>query len=447
LQLYTPKKFKDKKLIMGTTYGYTTYYIYRDEQMGFEYDLAKKFAEFLGFELVVKICDNDKIEKMLKQNEIDFIANNYIKKKSKEFLYSIPYSYVDYVIVTHKKNHRIKYLKDLNGKVFFVRKNSNFEKILKKIRKEASLDFKIVYGPDISDEEYIKKVNDDDALITVTYSNLAESVKKIYPKTRIRISISNNHPLVWVTNKKNKWLIRKMNKFISQSIENNLINKLLKKYIQTNEDCDCFDINKFLKRMKTRFPKYEKYIKTAAKKYNLDWRLITALTYQESHFNPNAKSHTGVKGLMQLTLDTAKRMGVTDRLNPAESINGGTKYLKMLMEKFNDIENEKDKLKYALAAYNLGLNHVYDAMKLAKKLGKNPKKWEDVATTLILLSDKKYYRQTEYGYCRGWEAVSHVKNVLNYYDILRKQEIIQKTNELHTQNVKEALNKSIPVIF
>ncbi len=432
---------------MATTYGYTTYYIYRDEKMGFEYDLAKEFAKFLGFDLIVKVFDCESIKKSILNGNAHFIGNNYIKKETDVFLYSVPYSYIDYVVITHKKNKRIKYLKDLNGEVFFVRKNSNFENILTKIKNKYSLDFKIVFGPDISDEEYIKRVNSDDALITVTYSNLAESVRNIYPNMRIRLSISSNHPLVWVVNKNEKWLLRKMNEFIKQSLKNKLIDKLLDKYVQVNEDCDCFDINKFLKRMKTRFPKYKKHIKKEAEKYNLDWRFIAALIYQESHFNPNAKSHTGVKGLMQLTLDTAERMGVKNRLDPIESIKGGVKYFAMLIEKFNDIENEEDKLKYALAAYNLGLNHVYDAMKLTKKMGKNPNSWDDVKNILLLLSDKKYYEQTEYGYCRGWEAVNHVRNVLNYYDILKKQEIIKQTSKLHTKKVEENLNKGIPQTF
>ncbi len=438
--------FKDKQLIMATTYGYTTYYIYRGEKMGFEYDLAKEFSKSLGFDLIVKTYDIDKAEKKLANNEVHFIANNYIKKKSDKFLYSIPYDYIDYVVVTHKKNKRIKHIKDLKNEVFFVRKDSDFDKILKKIKKKQSLDFKIVYGPNVSDEEYIKMVNKDEALMTVTYSNLAETVRNIYPNTRIRLILSESHPLVWVVNKKDKWLLRKINRFIEKSINNKLIDKILDNYIHPSE-CDCFDINKFLKRMKSRFPKYEKIIKKYSKQYNLDWRFVTALIYQESHLNPNARSHTGVKGLMQLTLDTAKRMNVDNRLDPIESIRGGVKYFSILLKKFDDIKDKEDRLKFALAAYNVGLNHVYDAMELAEKLGKNPKNWNDVASVLLLLSKKEFYKQTKYGYCRGWEAVSHVKNVFNYYDILMKQEVIKKTNEIHTKTVKQNLNAELPLIF
>ena len=444
--MFIPKQFKNKKIIMATTYGATTYYTYRDEKMGFEYDLAKKFSEYLGFELIVKVYDGEKIERSILNNEANFIANNYIKKESKNFSYSIPYNYIDYVVVTHKRNKRIKYLKNLNGEVIFVRKNSGFDKMLQTLQKQQSLNFKIVYGPNVSDEEYIKMVNNDDALITVTYSNLAESVHNIYPNTRIRLILFPNLPLVWVVNKKDKWLLRKMNKFIKQSLNNNFINNLLDRYNHIKE-CDCFDINKFLIRLKTRLPKYEKYIKRESEKYNLDWRFIAALIYQESHFNPNARSHTGVKGLMQLTLDTAKRMNVKNRLDPIESIKGGVKYFSLLRKKFDNIDDEEDRLKYALAAYNLGLNHVYDAMKLAEKLGKDPNNWSDVETVLLLLSKKKYYRQTQYGYCRGWEAVAYVKNVFNYYDILRKQAIVNKTNEIHSKNIKESLNNALPLRF
>jgi len=147
------------------------------------------------------------------------------------------------------------------------------------------------------------------------------------------------------------------------------------------------------------------------------------MSYQESHWNPNAKSFTGVRGLMMLTQSTAKMLGVTNRLDPKESIKGGTKHIKHMLKYVPEEVQGDNRLKFALAAYNIGMGHVRDAQKLAVKLGLNKNVWSDLKIVLPLLSKKKYYKTLKYGYARGAEPVKYVEAIYNYREILDNGDI------------------------
>ncbi|MBL6734583.1 MAG: transglycosylase SLT domain-containing protein, partial [Shewanellaceae bacterium] len=150
----------------------------------------------------------------------------------------------------------------------------------------------------------------------------------------------------------------------------------------------------------------------------LDWRKIAATSYQESHWNPKATSPTGVRGMMMLTRPTAKQMRVKNRLDPIQSIRGGAQYLGSLVQRIPAAVPEHEKMWFALASYNIGFGHIKDAQKLTKKKGLNPHAWMDIKKILPLLHQRKYYRQTRYGYARGKEAVHYVDNIRRYYDTL-----------------------------
>ncbi|MEN8304505.1 MAG: transglycosylase SLT domain-containing protein, partial [Campylobacterota bacterium] len=156
-------------------------------------------------------------------------------------------------------------------------------------------------------------------------------------------------------------------------------------------------------------------------KYSIPWKLLASISYQESHWNPKAKSHTGVRGLMMLTRRTAKMLGVKNRLDPKQSITGGTRHIKQMI-KFvpKEVEGE-NKLKFALAAYNVGMGHIKDAQILAKRIGLNQNVWSDLKRVLPLLSQKKYYKTLKYGYARGAEPVKYVEAIYDYRNILENQ--------------------------
>ncbi|MCA9470912.1 MAG: transglycosylase SLT domain-containing protein [Nitrospirales bacterium] len=192
-----------------------------------------------------------------------------------------------------------------------------------------------------------------------------------------------------------------------------------------------FDEQKFMRHVKTRLPMYREVFKEAGGKYGLSWILLAAQAYQESHWNRNAKSPTGVRGLMMLTRDTASDMGIENRLDPRNSITGGARYLARLYEQVPENVHSEDRMLFALAAYNVGMGHVKDAQILAKRLNKDHRKWDSIKTVLPLLAKKKYYKTLPNRYARGWEPVQYVKRIRAY------RKILEYMDQQHTRQVAE----------
>jgi membrane-bound lytic murein transglycosylase F len=174
----------------------------------------------------------------------------------------------------------------------------------------------------------------------------------------------------------------------------------------------------FLGHVQTRLPKYVDWFQEAATLHDVDWRLLAAMGYQESKWDPSAVSYTGVRGLMQLTEDTAALIRAGNRLDPRSSIFGGARYLASLIRKVPPRIPEPDRTWFAVAAYNVGFGHVEDARILAQQAGRNPDRWEDVREFLPLLAQERWYTRTQRGYARGWEPVAYVDNVQAYLNIL-----------------------------
>jgi membrane-bound lytic murein transglycosylase F len=184
-------------------------------------------------------------------------------------------------------------------------------------------------------------------------------------------------------------------------------------------DFDFVDLRALNRRIEDRLPNYIDLFRAAEQKTGIPADLLAALSYQESHWNPKARSPTGVRGIMMLTLNTAKSLGVTNRLDPVASIDGGARYLADRHRRLPETIPEPDRTFLALASYNIGRGHLLDARQLARDLGKNPDSWEDMEKVLPLKADKRYYPSTRYGYARGYEPVHYVQRIRNYRDIIR----------------------------
>ena len=226
----------------------------------------------------------------------------------------------------------------------------------------------------------------------------------------------------WAVKKGERALLKKINEFFKTIREDGTFKDIYERYYKYMAPFDYADLKIYHRRIKTRLPKYEEIIREAAKKYGFDWRLIAAVIYQESHFDPHARSFTGVEGIMQLTTETASDMGVENRNDPEQSIMGGVKYLDRLYKEWNDMSNP-DRLLITLASYNVGRGHILDAQEIALERGLNPNSWSDLKEVLPLLSYSKYYKNSRYGYCRGREPVEYVTGILTYYDILKREAI------------------------
>ena len=241
--------------------------------------------------------------------------------------------------------------------------------------------------------------------------------KKYFPSLKIKKKIGNVK-LVWSFPNDDGSIKNNVIVFLESDNTKSFINQLRNRYYSENSISSYIFIGSrlFISDMITKLPTYEVLFKKASQEYNLDWKLLAAISYQESKWNNNAVSPTGVRGLMMLTKSTANMLSV-DRLKPNESIFGGAKYFNSLLNKYSSF-NESSKINLALASYNAGPNHINDVILLAKKNNENLENWSVLRKYLYKLNQKEYYKKMRFGYARGWEAVQYVENVKQYYDIL-----------------------------
>ncbi len=391
--------------------------------MGLEYELAKGFADFLGVELELITPPWQKMVSMLQKNRADIIAANLTitndRKNNMDF--SIGILPIQQFVITNNRNDSIRTEQDLTGTTIHIRKNTSYHERLLEL-KEQGIGLSLQLYDDLPSEEFIRRVSIDDIPLTISDSHIARLNRRYYPNIQLAFPIEEQQEIGWVVKKGNSELLKKINQYFNQIKENGTFDKLYNKYYGTAEIFDYVDLLKYHDRIDKRLPKYEAKIKAEAAKYGFDWRLIAAMIYQESHFNPHARSYTGVRGLMQLTLVTAREMGVKSRLNPEQSIQGGVKYLNKIYQRFDDV-NSADRIKFTLASYNIGYGHIRDAQMLAEQQEMNKNQWNTMVKILPLLRYRKYYKQTRYGYARGTEPVRYVERILSYYEILRRQGI------------------------
>ncbi len=419
------KVIKNGEITMITRNSPHCYYIYRDEPMGFEYELARAFAEYLGVELKLKLVDNwESMVPALRTGGGAFIAAGITitPRRRKQAAFSDGYMDIQQYIIAHRNNPNIRKIEDLAGKTIHVRKATTYAERLAELQKKYSLDFAIELHPDLPTEELIQQVAEGEIELTVADSNIAMLNRRHYPGAVMAAPINDQQQLGWAVHPEAQQLLEKINAFFKIIKENGKFEEIYNKYYGDTEDFDYVDLRAFHRRVKTRLSRYSPFIKAAAKKHGFDWRLVAAQIYQESHMNPWAKSNAGARGLMQLLPGTARDLGVQDIFNPVENINAGVQHLKKLYESFEGA-NPDDRLLLALAAYNIGEGHIEDARNLAVEMNLDPDSWESLTQTLPLLRYRKYYKKSKYGYCRGTEPIVYTKQIMIYYDILKRQGI------------------------
>jgi membrane-bound lytic murein transglycosylase F len=402
-----------------------TYYIYRDEPVGFEYELAKGFAGFLGVELEVITPGWNQMIDDLQNGKGDFIAASMTITPSRQerVNFSDSYMTVRQHVVTRSGQRGFNSIEDLNGKIVYVREGTSYQERLLELQSEG-VNLYLEPMPDVPTEEFIRRVVDEQIPVTIADSNIALLNRRYYPDMRIAFPIAEEEFLGWAVRESDKELLEKINDFFATIRGNGFYQRIYDKYYNNIDVFEYVDVKKFHERIETRLPKYQPIIEKEADKHGFDWRLLAAIIYQESHFNPRARSYTGVRGLMQVTQQTAKEMGISNRMDPEQSVYAGTKYLSRMYERFDDMEDGLDRKLFALASYNVGYGHVRDAQKIALQEGLDPEKWSSLKETLPLLRYRKYYEKTRYGYARGTEPVRYVDRVMLYYDILRwKKEV------------------------
>jgi membrane-bound lytic murein transglycosylase F len=244
--------------------------------------------------------------------------------------------------------------------------------------------------------------------------------RSIYSRTRIAFDLYYPEAIsLTLSQNSNSRLLDELDEYLDQSQRDGSITSLKERFFGHAVDVNPRGSKTFFSRVDNRLPHYLELIERVAKKHQLDWRLLAAIAYQESHWNPNAVSPTGVRGMMMLTHKAAEDMGIENRIDPTQSLEGGAKYYKSMYRRLPKKIQEPDRSWFALAAYNVGLGHLLDARRITEFQGGNPNRWSDVKKHLPLLEKKDWYQYTRHGFARGQEPVNYVQHIRHFHDLLQ----------------------------
>ena len=400
----------------------TTYYEGPHGPAGLEYDLAKMFADHLGVELTVIIPDNFSDLLNGVNNGTGHLAAaglTVTEPRKKIFKFGPGYQEITEQLVYNTNLHRPKDLDDLQGGLLEIVAHSSHNETLSELKSEYP-DLVWKENDTLESEELIQLVADEIIDYTVADSNEATLNKRFLLNIRTAFDIGPPQQLAWVLpNNNDDSLLSAVEQFFDHIKNNGELMRLIERAYGHLENFDYVGTVFFKRHVETRLPEYRELFEKAASKNGIDWRLLAAIGYQESHWNPEAVSPTGVKGIMMLTQATAAQLGIKNRLRPEKSISGGARYFAARRKSIAEDIKEPDRTWMALAAYNVGAGHLEDARIITEQLGKDPDKWIDVSQALPLLAKKKWYKNTKHGYARGWEPVRYVENIRSYYDLLR----------------------------
>jgi len=397
------------------------YYLGSHGPEGPAYELASRFAEHLGVALrlyTVRTREDAIQEVRVGRAHIAAAGITTGVELPQGIHYGPGYHLVREHLVYRRTAPRPRAIRDADQGQIEVAAGSPHQRTLQELRLQHP-ELAWVERADSETEELLAEVSRGDVQYTLASSTEFALNRVVHPELAIGLDLSPERAVSWVvsTAGHDRTLLNRVNAFFAGARAEGVIAQLLERYYGDHDRFDYLFSRNFLQHVDTRLPRYLAWFKEAAAKYQLDWRLLAAMGYQESKWNPGAVSFTGVRGLMQLTEDTAARVSA-DRLDPRASIFGGARYLANLIETVPPRIPEPDRTWLAVAAYNVGFGHVEDARILTQQHGRNPDRWEDVRDFLPLLSQERWYTRTRRGYARGWEPVRYVANVQAYLNIL-----------------------------
>jgi membrane-bound lytic murein transglycosylase F len=414
---------RDGELVVYTRNSPATYYEGPDAPAGLEYDMAKMFADELGVRLTMIIPESlGDILDGVEDGSAHFAAAGLTvtDERKKRFRFGPAYQEVTEQLVYHADHPKPKNLSSIGDGTLEVVAGSSHEERLKYL-KNVIKDLSWRPVPDQETEDLMQLVADEIIDYTIADSNEVALNKPFFLRLRVAFDISEPQSLAWLFAKNDdNSLYNEAVKFFKMIKENGELTRMIERAYGHVDNLNYVGTIVFRRHIVQRLPAFEAMFKKYAQENGLDWRLLAAVGYQESLLNADAKSATGVRGLMMLTRKTSKDLGIKNRLDPESSIKGGARYFAQLRKRMPKEIREPDKTWMALAAYNVGFYHVMDARIITRKRGLDPNKWIDVKTSLPLLAQRKWYKDTKYGYARGWEPVRYVENIRSYYDILRR---------------------------
>ena len=431
LQHYDLPQMKDSGTLVALTLNSSiSYFDYRGEPMGFQYELAKQFAESLGLKLKIKTARNtQELVSMLLQGEGDLIA--YPLPITKEFKDSVTFCGED--IITHqvlvqrngtKSQPALTDVTELIGKDIYAKPGKHFNR-LSNLNNElgGGIHIHSVNNDSISHEDLIMQVSNGTIDYAISDNDLARLNKTYYSNLNVSLSVSFDQRASWAVRKTSPLLSEAANEWHKNNATSPTYKASIKKYFEQSKRLPHGPI---LSIKDGKISHFDHLFKKYAKEIGWDWRTIASLAYNESNFDTTAVSWVGAKGLMQLMPRTARAMGIPEgkEHDAEESVKAATKYLAELSRYFKKITDREEQMKFVLASYNAGIGHIFDAMALAEKYGKNKYVWEDNVEVYILLkSNEEYFNDPvcRNGYFRGRETYNFVRDIIGRAEMYKQK--------------------------
>ncbi|MCB1759415.1 MAG: membrane-bound lytic murein transglycosylase MltF [Gammaproteobacteria bacterium] len=409
------------ELKVVTSNSPTTYYLERGRRRGLEYELATRFARHLGVEARFSILNSpEEILAAVISGEAHIAAAGLTATRGREqrVRFSRSYQSITRQLVYREGGDRPEDILATQSGAFEVVAGSGHEERLRELQQQLpGLEWTASSG--LTSSELMALVYEELIDYTMANSNEVALIRRYHPELKVALDLSQPLPLAWaLQHSHDNSLFDAVQTFLRELQKSGELQRLVDRYYGYAGTLDALETRIFRRHVVQRLPEYISLFKQAAEETGLDWQLLAAIGYQESHWNADAVSPTGVKGVMMLTRATAKELGVSARTDPAQSILGGARYILKIRNKIPRRIANPDRLWMTLAGYNIGFGHLEDARILTQRHGDDPDSWLDVRKYLPLLSRKKYYESLKHGRARGGEPVAYVDNIRSYQDLL-----------------------------
>lgn len=411
----------DGTLIVATRVDPSTYYTGADGLRGIEYELIRRFADRIG--VAARFVVFESLPELLSETRSAHVhlaaaGLTVTRKRQETLMFTEPYQRIREQLVYRRGNWRPRSLDDIEaGELAVIADSSHIETLQVLQEEHPQLSWETLQLTSVS--ALLRAIDDGELRYTLVDSNSLAFSRRIHRYVRPAFTVGEGQPLAWAfPRNRDRSLLDEANRFIDEIEADGTLERLLERYYGHLGKLNFVDARDFKRHMADRLPVLRPYFEEAAELTGIDWRLLAAIGYQESHWRSKAVSPTGVRGIMMLTQATAKRVGVKNRSNPRESIIGGARYLRIMDKTVPQRIADDERLWFVLAGYNVGFGHLEDARVLTERQGGNPDHWMDVKKRLPLLTKSEYHKTVKYGYARGNEPVAYVDKIRNYYDLL-----------------------------
>ncbi len=400
---------------------------------GLEHDLAEAFAQELGVGVKYVVVPHEELDARLAEGKYHLAAARLSAPTDGSLQATPPIFLGRDVLAQHDASLPITEVAQLRGKTVHVMAGSRQAANLRRLAENIP-ELSIIEETEGNILDLVERLGERKIEYVAIEEVLIDLANQYVPTLRASLPLSEEQPIVWILGPKpNAEMAARAAAFVQRIQLDGTLARLEERYLGHVRRLKQADIEKFLGLIESTLPKLRKHFQAAETLTGIDWRLIAAIAYHESHWDPNATSYTNVRGIMMLTEETADRLKVSNRLDPRESILAGARYINMLKDMLPDEAVEPDRTWLALAAYNIGPGHMNAARTIAKQLKADPNAWFEMKRVLPVLAKPQYYERLKSGRARGGEAVILVENIRSYYDILSHHEAPLQSMNLQSE--------------